>query len=49
MTRVVALCCLIVVLGVVLTWELATPEDSAASVDAAVPAGAVAGHQDGRR
>jgi hypothetical protein len=41
MTRVVALCCLIVVLGVVLTWELATPEDSAASVDAAVPAGPV--------
>jgi hypothetical protein len=40
MRRVVALCCLIAVLGLVVTWELVAPEDSAASADAAVPAGA---------
>jgi hypothetical protein len=46
MRRVVALGSLIVVLGVVLTWELTTSEDGAASVDAVVPAGLVQDSKD---
>jgi hypothetical protein len=38
MKRMVALCCVIAALGLVLSWELATPEDIAASNDAAVAA-----------
>ena len=39
MRRAVALCCLIAVLGLVLSWELATPEDRAAPADPASVAG----------
>jgi hypothetical protein len=38
MRRLAALCCVIASLGLVLSWELATPEDTAASADAAVAA-----------
>jgi hypothetical protein len=38
MRRMLALCCVIAALGLVLSWELATPEDNAASMDAAVAA-----------
>ena len=38
MRRMVALCCVIAALGLVLSWELATPEDNAASADAVVAA-----------
>jgi len=39
MRPLIALCCVIAVLSLVLTWELATPEDNPLSVDAAEPTG----------
>src|SRR5437763_1939846 len=48
MRRLVALCCLAGVLGLVLTWEVVTPDDHGAAEPAA-PAGSVPSGRTGER